>query len=58
VDTAESPKVTVENGFMLCPDCETQINVGTVGIQNYLRQHKGSKQCSINKAKKAKVSPP
>jgi len=31
------PELTVDDGYVLCPDCETRINVGKVGIQNYYK---------------------
>jgi hypothetical protein len=46
------PGLVVDNRHVLCPDCETQINVGRVGIQNYYKRHKGSAQCAANKKKK------
>lgn len=48
----EVPEPTVDNGYVLCPDCKTKINVGKVGIQNYYKRHKGSAQCAANKKKK------
>jgi hypothetical protein len=48
----ELPKLTIDNGYVLCPDCKTRINVGKVGIQNYYKRHKGSAQCAANKRKK------
>ena len=30
-------ELTVDDSYVLCPDCETRINVGKVGIQNYYK---------------------
>ena len=40
--------LTVKNGQVLC---KTLINVGNIGIQNYYKQHKGTKQCKVTKLK-------
>jgi hypothetical protein len=45
-------ELKIDNGYVLCPDCKTRINVGKVGIQNYYKRHKGSAQCAANKKKK------
>jgi hypothetical protein len=45
----KSTELTVESGHILCPDCDTRVNVGNVGIQNYYKCHKGSAQCMTNK---------
>ena len=43
-----------EDGTVICPDCETPVLVGTVGISNFTRRHRGSKKCKENRAKKNK----
>ena len=51
-ETEVVPELTVDNGYVLCPDCKTQVNVGKVGVQNYYKRHQGSAQCAANKKKK------
>jgi hypothetical protein len=38
-------------GFVKCPDCQTSVHLGTVGIQNLYKRHKGSMKCKENKLK-------
>jgi hypothetical protein len=39
-------------GEVLCPDCGELIRVGTAGIENFNKQHRGRKACDENKRKK------
>ena len=34
---------------VLCPECWVKICVSMGGIQNYYKQHKGTKKCEENK---------
>jgi hypothetical protein len=44
-------KPTVADGYVECPDCHSSLHVGTVGIQNLYKWHRGSKKCLENKTK-------
>ena len=37
---------------MICPECETPIQVGTVGISNFNKRHRDSQKCRDNQVKK------
>jgi hypothetical protein len=39
------------NGHVKCPDCHQFLNVGSVGIQNLKKRHRGSAKCKENKLK-------
>jgi hypothetical protein len=39
------------NNQVICPSCNTPVNVGKVGIQNYYKRHQNSEKCKENKKK-------
>ncbi|RDB27516.1 hypothetical protein Hypma_003767 [Hypsizygus marmoreus] len=40
-----APGVIDANGFAICPDCDTNVNCGKVGISNLEKRHRGKKVC-------------
>ncbi|PPQ83076.1 hypothetical protein CVT26_011922 [Gymnopilus dilepis] len=41
-------------GYVTCPDCNEKKRCGTAGVENILKNHRGTKACIDAKAKKAK----
>jgi hypothetical protein len=44
-DTDQPLGIILADGHAICPDCQTRINCGTVGIANLERRHRGTKIC-------------
>ena len=40
-----------EKNKVTCPDCKEDILLGTGGIQNFYKRHKGSQRCEKKKKK-------
>ncbi|KAF8170592.1 hypothetical protein BJ912DRAFT_1025317 [Pholiota molesta] len=45
-----------EKGFGVCPDCGSEVNTGTVGVQNIEKRHRGSAACKKAQQKQDKAA--
>ena len=43
-------------GYALCPDCDSRVNCGTIGLANLEKRHRGTKACKSVQAKRDKKS--
>jgi len=41
-------------GYAICPDCDSRINCGTIGIANLEKRHCGKKICKAMQQKRDK----
>jgi hypothetical protein len=41
-------------GYALCPDCDSRVNCGTIGLANLEKRHRGTKACKTAQAKRDK----
>ena len=47
--------IEIDNeGLAICPDCGARVNLGTVGLSNLTKRHRGTKKCLELKAKREK----
>jgi hypothetical protein len=42
------------DGYTLCPDCDSHVNCGTIGLANLEKHHRGKKVCKIAQEKQDK----
>jgi len=52
--TASRIPVIDAEGYTVCPDCDSRINCGTVGIANLEKRHRGKKVCKAAQEKRDK----
>jgi hypothetical protein len=58
--TSDSSKVLVPpvldaEGYAICPDCDSRVNCGTIGLANLEKRHRGKKVCKTAQEKRDKV---
>lgn len=41
-------------GYALCPDCDSRVKCGTIGLANLEKRHRGTKVCKAARAKQDK----
>ena len=53
IQTAALPILDAE-GYAICPDCDSRVNCGTVGLANLEKRHRGTKICKEMQQKRDK----
>ena len=53
IQTAPLPILDAD-GYAVCPDCDSRVNCGTVGLANLEKRHRGTKICKEMQQKRDK----
>jgi len=53
--TASKVPVIDAEGYTICPDCDSRINCGSVGLANLEKRHRGKKVCKAAQEKRDKA---
>ena len=53
--TPELLPVLDAEGYAVCPDCDSRVNCGTIGLANLEKRHRGKKICKAAREKRDKA---